>query len=312
MARTPKKTAEVIDLDDKHIDTGKTAGALAQLRADAAGTELARTEQDERVAALARQLNYAGSTDPDVLENSAKDAIRRMGMTAFELGAYLLLLNEACPRGHFLPLLERLSMAPRAAQRYMAITRRFANASTSTHLEAAGFSKMVELLPLDDEQIEALTEHGQTGELDLDDVTRMSVKELRAAVRKERAQAAKNLSRAERQEAVNAELHEELQVIRRMPPSEELKRVHAAATELQAELQGHLQGAYRQVLIALNNAEADQTLLMAGMVAQLQSDLAQLRDEFSLPAVDATPEWEAWAQQQPSAAKTTGKAATKN
>ena len=51
---------------------------------------VATLEQNERVSALAVQLNYQGSTDPAVLVNSAKDAIRRIGMGVFELGAYLL------------------------------------------------------------------------------------------------------------------------------------------------------------------------------------------------------------------------------
>lgn len=64
-------------------------------------------------------------------------------------------------------------------------------------------SKLVELLPLDDEQAEELAELGQTGELSLDDVARMSVKELRAAVRKVRAE-------RERLKEVNAELNQEV------------------------------------------------------------------------------------------------------
>ena len=60
----------------------------------------------------------------------------------------------------------------------------------STNLEKLGFSKMTALLPLDDDQVDDLVDEGQTGELSLDDVARMSVKHLRSAVRKERAEAA--------------------------------------------------------------------------------------------------------------------------
>lgn len=300
MARTPKKT-EVVDLDDKNIDSTKVAGAMAHLRADAASTELALTEQNERVSALAKSLNYNGSVDLGTLENSARDAIRRIGMTVFELGAYLLLLREACPYGQFSPMLERLGLESRAAQRYMAVTRRFANATSTSHLEAAGVTKMVELITLDDDQLDELTEQGQTGELKLDDVASMSVKELRAAVRKERAESSKQKSRAERQEAVNAELHEEVRLIKRLPPAEELVRVQKEAVEIQAELQGMLQGRLRQALIALNNSEPDQSLFMSGMVGQLMSDLAMLRDEFNLTEMGGKPEWEAWAEKNGSA-----------
>jgi len=153
-----------------------------------AANELAliHTEQNERVVALAKKLDYKGSTDPAVLENSAQDAMRRLGATIFELGAYLLLMKEACPHGKFLPALERLDLGVDTAQRYMQVTRRFANTASGRYLETAGIKKMVELLPLDNEQLDALESLGQTGELALDDVARMSVKELRQAVRKVR------------------------------------------------------------------------------------------------------------------------------
>lgn len=296
MARQPKNTT-VPDTDDT-IDAEKIGTAMAQMRADESATALALTQQDERVAALALQLNYTGSTHPAVLENSAKDAIRRIGAGIFELGGYLLMLREACPHGHFLPVLERLGVEPRAAQRYMEISKRFANASTSTHLNALGMSKLVELLPLDNEQLEDLTELGQTGELALDDLGNMSVKELRTAVRKARAESEKHKARAERQEAVNADLHEEVRMIKRLPPSEELKRTQREAGDIQAEAMGLIQGGVRHALIALNNCEQDQSLFMAGMVGQLISELSTLRDEFSLPEVGGTPEWERWAQAQ--------------
>ena len=86
-----------------------------------AAQELIAARQ-KTVSALAATLNYNGSTDPAVLENSAKDAIRRIGMGIFELGAYLLLLKEACEYGKFLPALERLNIEPRAAQQYTLVS----------------------------------------------------------------------------------------------------------------------------------------------------------------------------------------------
>lgn len=296
MARPPKNTT--IPSTDSTIDTEKFDGAMAQMRADETATAVAINQQNERVTVLAQQLNYSGSTDPAVLENSAHDAIRRLGATIFELGAYLLLMKEACKHGTFLPALERLGLGADTAQRYMQVTRRFANTASGRHLEAAGIKKMVELLPLESDQLEELELTGQTGELSLDDVASMSVKELRAAVRKERQEAAKQKARAERQEAVNTELHEEVRLIKRLPVAEELKRTQREAADIQAEVLGLTQGNLRRALIALNNCEADQSLFMAGMVGQLISELAALRDEFNLPEVGGTPDWEKWASAQ--------------
>jgi hypothetical protein len=177
--------------------------AIAENMGAANYLALATLEQNERATALAQKLNYQGSIDAAVLENSARDAIRRLGATIFEVGAYLLLLKEVCAHGTFLPALERLGITADSAQRYMAMSRRFANTATSRHLERLGFSKMAELLPLEDGQIEELAGLGQTGELALDDVATMSVRQLRAAVRKERAVKA-------RLEDVNKELSGEV------------------------------------------------------------------------------------------------------
>lgn len=270
--------------------------ALANQRA------VAILEQNERVSALALQLNYQGSTDPAVLVNSAKDAIRRIGMAVFELGAYLSLLKEGCAHGDFISALEDVGISHPSAKKYMAMTRRFANGSTSIHLEKLGFSKMAELLPLDDDQVDDLVDEGQTGELSLDDVARMSVKQLRAAVRKERAEAAKQKNQVERLTSVNTELHEEARLVKRLPADKALAKTKAEATGLQSETLGLVRGGLRQALIKLNEmgGDASHTAFMASLLGAVYVELDALRDEFGLPlaALDTTPEWERWAQAQ--------------
>ncbi len=278
-------------------------GAIAENMSAANTLALATLEQNERVSALALQLNYQGSVDPGALENSARDAAEYLGKSIYMLGTCLILLKEASGHGNFLPALERLGVSQDAAGRYMAMARRFANSATSRNLEKLGFSKMTELLPLDDEQIDELTGIGQTGELALDDVATMSVKQLRAAVRKERQEAIKQKNQVERLTTVNTELHEEVRLIKRLPASEELKRTQREAADIQAETMGMVQGSLRHALIALNNCEQDQSLVMAGMVGQVIAELVALRNEFNLPEVDGTPEWERWAQAQGAAAQ---------
>lgn len=243
---------------------------------------------DQAVSQLARQLNYQGSTDPDVLENSARDAIRRIGAGIFELGGYLLLLKEACEHGKFLPALERLGLEPRAAQRYMGVSKRFANTSTSRHLEALGMSKLVELLPLDDDQTLELAELGQTGELALDDVARMSVKELRAAVREVRAEREADRQLLDKKNARIDKLEREKALIAKLPPDEALAKIRKEATGIMADALGCIRGNFRQALVALTS-ESDEfsgdAVFAAGLVGQLAAELATLRDEFGLPDV---------------------------
>ena len=196
MARTATPPAKPVNAPMNEANLVEDTAAMNQLA-------VIQREADERVHALAIQLNYQGSTDPAVLENSARDVIVRLNMGIFELGAYLLLMKEACGHSKFLPALERLGLEPRVAQQYMQITLRFSNANSNSHLAALGKTKLLEMLVMDDEQLGDLATLGQTGELALDDVATMSVKELRAAVRKERQV-------KQRLEAVNTELNGEV------------------------------------------------------------------------------------------------------
>lgn len=170
-----------------------------------AQTQLAVIEQQrqERLTDLAGQLGYKGSLGSDALMDGARAAKGRLGMAILEFGAYMLLLKECCEHGTFGQVLAELEMDERSARYYMAASRRLAKRQTSAVLESLGFGKIVELLPLNDEQIDELAESGATGELALDDVARMSVRELRAAVRKER-------SVKLRLQAVNTELNGEV------------------------------------------------------------------------------------------------------
>lgn len=259
---------------------------------DVEAGQVAATKAQEAVAALARQLNYQGDLTPGVLENSARDAIRRIGAGIFELGGYLLLLKEACRHGEFLPALERLNLEPRAAQQYMVVTRRFANANSSSHLiEGAGIKKLVELIALDDEQLGELTELGATGELALDDVARMSVKELRQAVRGMRGEAAATAQLLDKKNQRIDRLEREKQLVARMSPDEALIALKREATHAAADAEGAVLGTLRQAVIALRDHAAaegeatSQDVFAAGLVGQVQAQLNALRDEFGLPDV---------------------------
>jgi hypothetical protein len=281
MARTATPPAKPVNAPMNEAALAEDTAAMNQLA-------VIQHEADERVHALAIQLNYQGSTDPAVLENSARDAIQRIGMGIFELGGYLLLMKEACGHGKFLPALERLGLEPRVAQQYMTVTRRFANTKSTSHLGALGVTKLVELLPLDDEQLVDLTGLGETGELALDKAATMSVRELRAAVRELTAE-------KEAEEAVRAGLHKrvdklEREVARfeRLAPDEKLQALQKDVTDAMNDASGAILGRMRQAVIALVNSGDDRhahDVLLAGLVGQVQARLSELRQEFNLPDV---------------------------
>ena len=196
MAKKPTPAAKVINTPMNEVVLADDVKGRNQLA-------VIEQERQQRLADLAEKLGYQGSLGGEALMDGARAAKRRVGMAILEFGAYLLLLKEGCEHGTFGTVLADLEIVPDTARTYMALTRRLAKRATTGVLDGLGYGKAAELLGLDDEQIDELAEAGATGELALDDVARMSVRELRAAVRKERLV-------KDRLKIVNDELNTEL------------------------------------------------------------------------------------------------------
>ncbi len=273
----------------------------ALVRADFNTVATLGAQEQAHLNALAQQLRYEGSLLPDALENGAREACRRISMALFELGGYLLLLRETCEHGNFVQRLARLGLEPRVAQQYMQVTRRFSNANSNSHLEALGKTKLLEMLVLDNEEIDELVLTGQTGELSLDDVATMSVKELRSALRESRQEkSAVEQVLADKNKRID-QLKAAQKRIQAAPPDQVLADLQKEATSHMHDASGLLRGTMRQALIALNNAttergSADMQVFMAGLVGQLVADLAALREEFSLPDVSNAAELQSLAE----------------
>ena len=183
MARTKNTPADIVDLTPAEDTTAK---GLVALRADAAQEQ----EHQKQVRALAITLGYqlpADATDPDLIQRDIAANMRRSVEACLEVGRGLTVLKAACAHGEFLPRLDALGLETTVAKRFMQAAAKFSNGATSHHLAAIGNqSKLFELLVLDDDQVDDLLQLGHTGELKLDDIATMSVKELRAALREER------------------------------------------------------------------------------------------------------------------------------
>ncbi len=153
--------------------------------------------------ALAPQLNEIdalyGDGTPYHMETSIQKAIFYLNESAdamLKAGKQLILLKEHEPHGDFMHALERIGMAPRAAQKMMQATVKFTkpNAPTLAHL---GKSKLLELMVEDDEDLAELGKGGTLAGLALDEIDKMSVRELRDSIRKERVDHKKELAAQE-------------------------------------------------------------------------------------------------------------------
>jgi hypothetical protein len=185
MGRTPK--AIVAPADD-NFDPEKLEAA------DQAARQLAvyQGEQDALVRATAAKIGYllpADATDPDLIQRDISANMRRSVEACLEMGRGLIVLKAACGHGNFLARLGVLGLDHSVAFRFMQAATKFSNIASTQYLTRAigNQTKLFEMLVLDDEQIDELALTGQTGELHLDAVATMSVKELRTALRELRA-----------------------------------------------------------------------------------------------------------------------------
>jgi hypothetical protein len=267
-------------------------------------------EQETRVRAVAVQLGYqlpADCTDPDLIQRDIAANMRRSVEACLEVGRGLVVLKAACEYGQFLPRLEALGIEHSVAKRFIQSATKFSSLGSNAALTKAigNQSKLFEMLVLDDEELQELELTGQTGELSLDDVATMSVKELRKALRETRqdkeAQGRVLADKNARIDELATRLAKQ-PLVPVLPPDEEAKQLRQEvcliAFEAESVLQGSLREGFNKLLEHSQSAGMDHLLFKAGLVAHLDAVLGGIRMEFGLPA-DLGAEDFGWLQQQP-------------
>ena len=222
----------------------------------------------------------------------------------FELGRALIVLKEHTEHGRFREIAEEeLGLHYRETARLMNATRRFATPQmqkAAPKLMELGKSKLLELLVEEDDAIVNLADGGDLNGHTLDDVDRMTIKELRAALRESRETAeAKDKIIADKNKKVD-ELAEKLakKQTGKEPSPEDV------GSELTMQLSG-LEVAARSDLSRfaevfeqmLAHGEAngyDHRPQMVAAINQIIRDAETLRERFTLPKeapTNAKPEW---------------------
>ncbi|HEM7419467.1 TPA: DUF3102 domain-containing protein [Kluyvera georgiana] len=224
-----------------------------------------------------------------------------------EAGKRLVILKENEPHGDFINILENdLGLEPRVARRMMQASVKFLGNgdqnSKRTALTVLGKTKLYELMVLDDEELDALADGGTVAGATLDDIDRMTSRELKAALREAReTNAAQQRVLADKNEKIDS-LSTKLEKKSRIQPpkpDEEVKKLRAEVTALAVEAES---------AIAVRLSSAFETLcaycaenmidtprdFMAGLVCQLESTARGLRSTFDLPdepTGNAAPSW---------------------
>ncbi|ENW10159.1 DUF3102 domain-containing protein [Acinetobacter pittii] len=151
-------------------------------------TEVEIQNHTKAVAGLATQLGYEGALTVGVLEDEIRFFQQRTVEAVMELGKRLLILKEITPHGEFNKRVEMLNFTPRMAQKFMSAVLKFSKTNSSSLLQKAGNqTKLLELVTLDDDEIQVIEQGGSIGEVSLDSIETMSVRELKDELRKIKA-----------------------------------------------------------------------------------------------------------------------------
>ena len=232
-------------------------------------------------------------------------AVRQTMEGMFELGRALIIIKEHTPHGRFAEIAEKeFGLGRRESQRLMNATLRFIDPKmkqAQPKLMTLGKSKLLELLVEDDDTLLELAEGGEVNGNTFDEVDRMTVKELRVALRESRETAeAKDKVIADKNKKVD-ELAEKLS--KKQTGVKEPKPADVGI-ELTMQL-GSLEVGIRSQISRLRemfeqmaaHGEAhgfDHRAKMVGTLNQIILDCEQLRESYALPTeapTDNVPEW---------------------
>ncbi|EBE4455256.1 DUF3102 domain-containing protein [Salmonella enterica subsp. enterica serovar Glostrup] len=209
-----------------------------------------------------------------------------------EAGKRLVILKENEPHGDFTRIItEELDLSDRTAQVMMKASIKYLSPKLESKAQTfagLGKAKLFELMAEDDEELAELAEGGTVAGLSLDDIDRMSVRELRKALResKEDLAASRKLN-AEKSQEIN-ELKETH--FKSIDPDEAINRVISDFTERhEAVLRtfiGALPDFFQRLEDDYNNRGISHMGLMAGLLHDIEREIASVRAQFDIPELN--------------------------
>ncbi len=262
---------------------------------DADGIEALHQHQQELVDQYGDGLPW----QPDHYEAAIRQELRR-GCEAFiRAGRYLLVARECALHGEWEGMRERLGLGRDQALRMMeAARRKSAIPKVATYRQfiesVKSESKLIELLSLPQDQFKELAEVGETGDLALDDIVTMSVRELRNQVRELRADSEAKDSRISKlSDDLNKE-HEKLAKAQRRwksaTPDDQLVQLQQAVTEAEQNVLaaiGSESAGFRAAVATLaEHADSnglDTRRFLGDTIGRLLTALRIVRDDDELP-----------------------------
>lgn len=243
--------------------------------------------------------------DEAVWIERGRHAVRQTMEGMFELGRVLIVLKEHTEYRRFSEIVkEQFGIGHNETARLMTATKRFATPQmqkAAPKLMDLGKSKLLELLVEEDVTLVGLAEGEEVNGLTLDDVDRMTVRELRVALRESRETAeAKDKVIADKNKKVD-ELAEKLakkQTGVREPKAEDVgSELAMQLSSLEVSIRSQV-SRLKDLFDQLNaHSEAhgiSHQAKMVGTLNQIILDCNGIRESYALPMEapqDETPEW---------------------
>lgn len=282
-----KKPSEVIVHDETQIDLEQAIDTL----------KIADHSQ-QIMTAYGDGLVYERSR----IVNEARFYMATSAEAMLEAGKRLVILKEHEPHGEFEHILrDQIGIPERTAQRMMQSAVKYLSPklqSKAPALALLGKTKLFELMTEDDEHLAELTNGGTIAGKTLDEIDRMSSRELRKALRDARES-------VEDKDAVIAsksgkidELQTKLRKIRKISPDEELqqarKEVAAIQGDVEASIRVQLRSAFNQLQeLADHTGTTDHLEFVASQLDLLDRALLQVRAELGIErSANSSAEWD--------------------
>ncbi|HAK5376979.1 TPA: DUF3102 domain-containing protein [Salmonella enterica] len=289
---------------------GRTKSQPVELMEDAPlsdGLNVSLNAMTEHRLEIMQQFGDGLPYERDRIVHETRFYMAQSAEAMLEAGKRLVILKENEPHGDFINILENdLGLEPRVARRMMQASVKFLGNGDQnakrTALTVLGKTKLYELMVLDDEELDALADGGTVAGATLDDIDRMTSRELKAALREAReTNAAQQRVLADKNEKIDS-LSTKLEKKSRIQPpkpDEEVKKLRAEVTALAVEAESAIAVRLSSALETLCAYCAENMIdtprdFMAGLVCQLESTARSLRSTFDLPdepTGNAAPSW---------------------
>ena len=268
---------------------------------------MALTAVAQNAAAASEMMGYELAYNRDRVVQEARFYMGASAEAMLEAGKRLILLKENEPFGEFEDIVEnQLGMPTRTAQRMMSAAIKYlspAMLSKAPALALLGKTKLFELMSLDDGELSELAEGGTIAGMQLDDIERMTSRELKAAIRDLREDsAAKDSLLAAKSKKIDS-LETALQRKKSETPAEEWAWAPARRALLDSceSLANFAQSELRRALVEIQNqAETagglpeDIDALQSQALSSVMQTLVELQKDFRL-SIDlesiAVPPW---------------------